>query len=321
MPGTIESARATLVAPPLASAPSAKVLVDHRTQSATAIDGWSSALFGVPFIAAGFFIALVALDRIQARKNAPDWVIGILAGMFLFGGMFFFIHGIRGVIRKAAWRREAAARPGEPWLYDYHWRREGMAFSAFDDMVKRLLAAVVWTAFLLPFASVGMQGTWPFLLAVGIFGLLGLIFWYRWAHMLVDFLRYGNSFLTYDDFPFTLGGALRARLRVSRHISAIDELSVVLRCIEEKYVTTGTGENRSTNVICYELYHESVTLDRNRLTGLAGGEIPIEFRVPLDQPATALVATPPTYWEIEATGKARGADYEAAFLVPVYKVS
>jgi hypothetical protein len=321
MPVTIESARADLFAPPLAFAPSAKVLADHRTQSATAIDGWSSALFGVPFIAAGFFIVLVALDRVQARKNAPDWVIGILAGMFLFGGVFFFIHGIRGVIREAAWRREAAAHPGEPWLYDYHWRREGMVFSAFDEMVKRLLAAVVWTTFLLPFASVGMQGAWPFLLAVGIFGLLGLIFWFRWAQMLVDLLRYGSSFLTYDDFPFTLGGTLRARLRVPRHISAIDELSVVLRCIEEKYVTTGRGENRSTKIICYELYSESVTLDRNRLTGLAGGEIPIEFRVPPDQPATVLVATPPTYWEVEAKGKARGADYDATFLVPVYKGS
>jgi hypothetical protein len=57
------------------------------------------------------------------------------------------------------------------------------------------------------------------------------------------------------------------------------------------------------------------------LTGFASGDIPIEFRVPPDQPTTTLVATPPTYWEIEANGKARGTGYQAFFLVPVYKTS
>jgi len=106
------------------------VLLNHRTQSATTINGWSSALFGVPFMAAGVFISLVAFNSIHARKNAPNWLIGIVAGMFFFGGVFFFLHGIHGVMRKAAYRREAAQRPSEPWLYDFHWRREGIAFSA-----------------------------------------------------------------------------------------------------------------------------------------------------------------------------------------------
>jgi hypothetical protein len=322
MPVTFEPPKASFFGPPLADNPSATVLANHPTQSATTIHGWASALFGVPFMAAGFFIAMVALDRINARKHAPDWVIGVIAGMFFFGGVFFFVHGIVGVARKAAWRRETAARPHEPWLYDHHWRRQGIAFSAFDDMVKRLLAAIVWNAFLLPFAWVGLtqRGAWPFLVAVGIFGLLGLIFWYRWAQMLFDFLRYGSSFLTYDEFPYALGGKLSARLRIRRDVAAIDELTLTLRCIEEKYVTTGTGQNRTSQVVCYGLYAESVTLGRERLNGLLAGEVPVEFRLPSDQPATALIATPPTYWEIEAKGKSRGADYQAYFLVPVYKI-
>jgi hypothetical protein len=299
------------------------VLANHRTQSATAVDGWGSALFGLPFIAAGVFIGLVALDKIQGRKHAPNWLIGIIAGMFFFGGVFFFLHGIRGVARKAAYRREAAQRPSKPWLYDHHWRREGIAFSAFDDMLKRLLAALVWTTLLLPFGWVGMniRGAWPFLVAVGIFGLLGLIFWFRWAQMLLDLLRYGNSFLTYESFPFALGGTLRARLRSPHNISAIDQLTLTLRCVQEKYVTTGSGDNRQTNVVCYQLYNDVANYDRDRLAGLAGNDIPIEFRLPADQPTTNLAATPPIYWEIEAKGKARSVGYEAVFLVPVYKVS
>jgi hypothetical protein len=303
------------------NAQSHSVLANHRTQSATAIDGWSSAVFGVPFMAAGFFVARAALDKFHAPEHAPERLIGILAGMFFVGGVFFFVHGLIGVARKAAYRRGAAQRPGEPWLYDYHWHRQGIAFSAFDDMLKRLFVAMIWTTFLVPFAWVGMQGAWPFLVAVVIFGLFGLIFWFRWAQMLLDLLRYGNSFLTYENFPFALGGTLRARLRSPHHVSAIDQLTVTLRCVQEKYVTSGTGQNRQTDVVCYELYNDVATYDRDRLTGLAGYDIPIEFRVPADQPTTNLAATPPIYWEIEANGKARGVDHEALFLVPVYKVS
>jgi hypothetical protein len=46
-------------------------LANHRTHSATAINGWSSVLFGLPFAAAGASVSLVALDIISsARKNA-----------------------------------------------------------------------------------------------------------------------------------------------------------------------------------------------------------------------------------------------------------
>lgn len=297
-------------------------LLNHPTQSATAIDGWKSALFGVPFIAVGVFTGLVALDRVDARKHAPDWVIGIIAGAFFFGGLFFFVHGLRGVARKVAWQREAARFPSEPWLYDFHWHREGIAYSAFDEMVKRLLGALVWNAFVLLFAWIGMQGPWPFLVGAAFFGLLGLIFWYRWATMLLDLLRYGSSYLSYEGFPYSLGGPLRAQLRTPHHVSAIDELTLTLRCVEEKYVTTRGADNRSqTQVVCYELYRDVATLDRARLTSLASGPIPVEFRVPSGQPATNLAATPPTYWEIEAKGKARGANYQAYFLVPIYKTA
>ena len=297
-------------------------LPHHPTQSATTIHAWSAAFFGIPFLVAGLCIGLAALDRSLEHPHAPDWLIGLLAGAFFFGGTFFTVHGIRGVMRKAAYRRAAAERPSEPWLYDFHWHPNGIAFSSFDDMLSRLLAAMVWTTFLVPFAWVGMnlRGAWPFLAALGIFGLLGLIFWLRWAQGLLDVLRYGNSFLTYESFPFALGGTLRARLRSPRNVSAIHQLTLTLRCVQERYVTTGIGQDRSMRVVCYEIYKNVTTCDGDRLAALAGNDIPMEFYLPTDQPATHLAATTPTYWEIEAKGRASSVDYEAVFLIPVYKV-
>ena len=299
------------------------VLPNHPTQSATTIDGWKSVLFGSPFLLAGVGTAFAALYASPTRKHGPDWLIGLIGSFFFLAGAFLVIHGLRGAARKAIHEREAAARPGEPWLADYHWQREGFAFSAFNAMVSRFFAAIAWNVFLIPFFWVGLNVHGMgriFLVFASLFALLGLIFWGRWNAMLADLFRYGNSFLSFDSFPYFLGGSLNARLRLHRHLDAIDELSLTFRCVQEKYVTTGSGNNRRSQVVCYELYKDVATLSRSQLAG-ASSYAPISFRIPQDQRPTCLSDTPPIYWEIEARGKARGADYEAYFLVPVYKSS
>ena len=306
---------------PNADPPPGSVLQNHPTQRAVALDGWRAVLFGLPFLAVGIFVFLAALGYVHGRKNTPDWIIGIFGGMFFLAGLFCFVHGLLGVVRKAKYAKEAATRPDQPWYYDFHWSQEGVAFSAFNAMVKRLVAAVIWSAFLAPFFWVGLnaRGAWLFLVIASLFGLVSLLLWYRWLQMLADLLLYGNSFLKYEGFPYFLGGTLRARLRAPHHVSDIDELSLTLRCVQEKYVTSGSGRDRSTSVVCYELYKNALSFTRDQLTGLAGGDISVEFRLPETQPTTTLAMNPPIYWEIEARGKSHRANYEAYFLVPVYK--
>ncbi len=300
------------------------VLMNHPTQSVTTIDGWKSVFFGLPFLLAGIAIDFVALDRIPAKKHAPDWMIGLIGAFFFSAGAFLVIHGLRGAARKAAHDREAAAEPGQPWLADYHWQREGTSFSAFNTMLSRLVAAITWNAFLIPFFWVGLNVPGPgraFLVGACFFALIGLIFWARWIQMLGDLLRYGNSFLEFNSFPYFLGNTFEARLRAPRHLAAIDELSITLRCVQEKYITTGSGNNRSTKVVCFELYKEAATFPRDQLMGAGSSYVTISFRLPENQPCTSLSTAPPTYWEMEAQGKARGVDYQAYFLVPVYKTA
>lgn len=299
------------------------ILENHPARSATTIDGWKSALFGLPFLAAGVFIGLAALGAVSGKKNAPDWLIGIIGAMFFSAGAFLAIHGVLGALRKSRYLRAAAQAPGQPWLYDFHWRQEGITFSAFNAMVGGLVAALIWSIFLVPFFWIGLshRGAWLFTVVASIFALFGLIFWYRWAQMLADLLFHGNSYLSYDSFPYFLGGNFRARLRAPNHVADIGALTLTLRCVQEKYVTSGTGDNRTSRVLCFELYKDATTLTNDRLAGYAGAEIPIEFRLPTDQPTTSLASTPPTYWEIEARGQSGTISYEAYFLIPVYKAT
>ncbi len=295
-------------------------LPNHPTQSATTIDGGRSALFGFPFCIAGLATTAVGLNYIKAHKHAPDWAILVFGGMFFLAGLFLLVHGIRGMIRKAVYQRGVAQLPGQPWLFDHHWHKEGASFSAFNAMLSRLMGALLWNAFLTPFFWIGVTqgGTWIFAIFASLFALIGLILWVRWVQMLGDLFRYGNSFLAYDEFPYFLGGTLRASLRAPKHLEAIETLTLTLRCVQERYVTTGSGNNRTSQVVCYELYKDVATLDHDRLASFQGAGIPLEFALPADRQSTLLAEPPPTYWEIEARGKAKGADYEAYFLVPVY---
>ena len=302
---------------------SPSVLLNHPVQSSVAIDGWKSVLFGLPFLLAGIGVICAALNLVAgSRKNAPDWLIGLIGGFFFSAGAFLIIHGLRGAARHAVYNREAAEHPGEAWLADHHWHREGIGFSAFNAMLGRLVAALAWNAFLIPFFWVGLNVRGMgrmFLVVATLFALIGLIFWGRWLQMLGELFRFGNTFFVYDEFPYFLGQTFRGRLRSPHHLSSLDELTFTLRCVQEKYVTTGSGQNRTTRVMCFELYNDALTLSRDQLTGLAGGDIPVDFKLPANQPPTFLSAAPPTYWEVQAQGKAHGgADFEAYFLIPVY---
>ena len=296
-------------------------LPNYPARSVTAIDGPAAALFGLPFLGAGIFIGLTAFNVSKARTHGPTWLIASIGAMFFFAGLFLFVHGIHGMIRKAIYKHESAQTPGQPWLFDHHWGPVGIRFSAFNAMLNRLLAALVWHGFLVPFFWIGytQRGAWLFFVIASLFALIGIFFWVRWFQMLTDLLRYGNSFLAYDSFPYFLGNTLRARLRAPRHLAMLNSLTLTLRCIQERYVTSGVGNDRSTRVVCYELYSDVLELDQQRLANFVGAEIPVEFRLPADKLPTTLAETPPTYWAIEARGSAPGADYEAYFLVPVYK--
>lgn len=293
------------------------VLPDHPTQSATTIDRWTSVFFGALFLGCGGFILSAGLHGISGKKHEPVVPAGFIGAIFFLAGMFFVVHGIQGLIRRARYRREIAAQPTQPWLADYPWHREGFRFSAFQEMMSRLAGAIFWYAFLVPFFWIGMtqRGARVFLFGAGLFALFGLFFWVRWAKMLVDLLHHGNSFLTFDAFPYFVGGGFQARLRAPRHLESIQELTVTLRCVQERYVERGFGNNRSTAVACFELYKDVATFNHDQLVGAGSSYLPIAFRLPENQPTTRLSETPPTYWEIEA----RGEDYQAYFLIPVYR--
>lgn len=167
-------------------------LTDHPTHSATTEGGWPAVLFGLPFSAAGIWVILASRGVIRGTLYAPPWVVTVTGSMFLFAGLSMLIHGVRGILIKARYRRAAARHPGQPWLYDFHWRPDGITYSAFKAMLFPLLAALIWTAMLVPlyWIALNVHGALLVFIAVpALFSLIVAVLWYRWAARFLDLLR------------------------------------------------------------------------------------------------------------------------------------
>jgi hypothetical protein len=295
-------------------------LPNHPTVSGGNVGGGLGILFGTPFLAAGIFMLKTATHG-GPNVHSPLRFDVAFALVFAAVGAVICILGVKNVVDWWTYRRAAAARPHQPWLYDHHWHPEGIAFSALRAMVRRLSIACVVTLFLILVLAVGVgaPGERVFLVvSIPIFAGDAFL-WYQWFDAYAEYRRFGSSFLRYGSFPFFLGETLTAGLRVPPHVADLPGLTLTLRCVQQRYVYTPGPKGASRTPVSFELYGHTTSIGRDRLSASENGEISFDFPIPADQPTTCLARAPETYWEIQASGKAEHARYEAYFTVPVYQ--
>ena len=303
-----------------------KVLLTHRPRGTTTASGCASAffiVFGLPFMAAGVLLGLVARGVIPARHSAsfPDWVPQVMAVIFFAPGLFVSLMGVDSFLKNRRTRARQAEHPTEPWLVDA-WEPEGtrdrpratlggqLGMTAFLAL---FLSPFNYVVFLqpqqdVPFFAKALVGLFDFILVLMIVGILSTL-WHR--------ARYGRSRLAFGSFPFFLGQGMNVRLTTGRPLGAFKNVVFTLRCIEERSETRRTTRgSTSSQTHCDQLWAEVVTL--NESWALNEGEIPVSFHLPEGDLGTRLAESPARYWEIEVTADTPGLDYSAVFPVPVY---
>ncbi len=92
----------------------------------------------------------------------------------------------------------------------------------------------------------------------------------------------------------------------------MERLDCALRFVQERYEST--GNNGAYEVNCYQLYG-----DERSLEARMSGPKHLRFSLPETEHSTQLSARPPRYWELELRGGARGRDFSARFLLPIYE--
>ena len=297
-------------------------LNNRQPVSRTTIHGWPSFFFGLPFAGMGTFILLMGLGKIEVdpgKVHAPMWIIALFGLLFVLAGLSFIWHGLGGVRRKAKIKIVKTTRASSPWLWDYEWQALGISDNKLKKVMHGLIMLIVVGAFLAPFhwwAFVSDEGSFMVKAMVVFFDLVfGLGGGYYFLNNLALFLKYGNSRLRFSSFPFLLGDTLSVVLVGLP--SEINQLQLDLRFIEEQYETRGSGRNKESRVVCYQLYHEERILKDREVA--SSGKLSLEWGLPNEPEMTSTLSQRPArFWELEVKADTPGVDYHSRFLLPVY---
>lgn len=294
--------------------------------SETTVHGWPSVWFGVPFAGAGAAVFLIYLGVIQVDPktvHAPMWVLGLVGALFFLAGAFLTGHGFRGLRLKARVEEGKRRYPDQPWMWDYRWDPRGASENKMKMVVQHFLAAIVFVAFLAPFHYV----VWFNPESHPPMWVKGVVLFFDFIVLLIigdafrkwfQYLKYGNSRLRFQSFPFYAGGTMR--LALEGIPETFDRMTLSLRYVEEGYEIRGTTHrNRRRDVVCYQVYSEERTLHS---APARGGRLVMEWKLPGNKEmVNELSARPARFWVLDAKAETPGVDYESRFLVPVYAKS
>lgn len=301
-----------------------KAITNMAPVSTTTVHGWPAVIVGLPFIGIGAFIILLALNVIpspDSNFHVPRGMVAAFGGMFFVAGASVLIHGLISIKHASRRKQLLSQHPGQTWLADYRWDHKGISDDTFKKVANAFWGSLGIIVFLIPFHWLifsikdmpGILKAFILLFDSFLVACLGYA-----VYLLLRFLKYGTSYLQFTQFPFFLGEELQATL-TSRAIKGLKDMTVTLRCIEEKYEVRGTGKNRSVQVVSYQIYADTLTIEN-----AGGGQynrvyLPVAFLLPADKNfVTALSARPAKYWQMEFKASTPGIDYSTSFLIPVY---
>ena len=289
-------------------------LSGHRGVSVVPVQGWRAVLFGLPFVVCGVGAAILASLGLGSSEAPPELVV--LGGVvFALGGVVLMVHGVRGLGRGRRLQAEQALRPHEPWAWDYDWDTRGIDARGSRALSRWGAASAAATLLLVPL-HLGLfdlsRGALvlPLWLAVVDLGWVVTLVWT--ARVALQRRRFGSPRLSFAHFPFRAGEVLEVYVEGARGLEALEQLDCSLRFIEEQYETTGS--NGTYEVNSYQLYCD----ERSHELRMSG-PIQLRFSLPESSFATRLSARPARYWELALRGGAKGIDFSASFVLPIYE--
>lgn len=283
---------------------------------------WGGFLFGVPFVGMGVFVIMIGIGTTQvdpSTVHAPYWVLTAFGTIFAFAGLLVWSMALRQLIGE---RRRAAmiAAHQSAAVTDYPWDTRGYTPDHWAPVRNGITGMILLTGFSAIFGYIALEVKgvpWWVQLIWGLMALLTLWVYFDTGVKLLRAVKFGASRIVFDNFPYQINKPVIIKWVPPTTLSQANTGSFTLRCVEEFYETTGSGDNRSTSLVHNELWHDTWLLDQMQ-SFHPGEEVAIRYEPPSELPSTALSAERPIFWEFEIKLKMPGPDFEATYLVPVY---
>lgn len=308
----------------LEATPHGVELAGRQSRSATTIHGLAAAILGPPFAAAGVAMlgvaaGLIALPQTGSRE-IPVWLVAPLGAVFTWAGVSMFAHGLRGAVRSLRARKRRQAHPAEPWRWDHVWDERGATDDAGSRARQSFATALFMVVFLVPFHWIGFvarDGSLVFGIVALLFDLVVVALLWRGVYLLAHRMKYGAGRAIFARFPFRRGSPLELHVIAPAALPQHAIVTATLRCIQERYVRRGTGEDATVSVACIEVHRDTAPAPIVSIPS-GGRALRVRFDLPADVPTTDLASRPCRYWEIDVEASTDGVDYAARYLVPIY---
>ena len=216
----------------------------------------------------------------------------------------------------------------EPWLTDHPWSREGASDESGRDVRHALVGgglltavAAVIGALFLPKVPAEMV----LVPALVVAGFLAGGFWFLGTGVvtLLRRSRHGVAEVRFARFPFFLGEPLEVTLVRDGAQVRLTGLHARLTCIREAWgQPSHFDDDQPRTSMKRRLERRDGWSETRPVRGTFGARIPIRFDLPAPGPealGTELSAELPRYWELELWAELPGLDFQAVFLLPVYR--
>jgi hypothetical protein len=276
----------------------------------------------VPFTGIGTAVALVGSKLKPVKPSSahvPDFVIFAFGLTFGLGGLLIWIKAWRQYRSNLHRERAVQHHLSEPALEDYEWDPRGFVSHYWSNIAK----SVAGTGFLALFLSIFNWWAWigpgPWMVKI-IVSLFDLRLAYACWQTLMTFsraIRFGNTRIEFVRFPYRLNDSIVVRWLTPSGIMRATKGNFTLRCVQEFYETTGTGKNRTRNIVHEEQWNGTWSFEKPE--DLPPGKyVELAFQPAAGLPATCLSGPQTVYWEFEVNLSLPGPDFKETYLVPVY---
>jgi hypothetical protein len=304
--------------------PDGMPLPGRQARSPTAVSGWTAIVIALPVVVVGLACLGIAAGYIPIKasgaRQAPSWIFGVFGAVLAWAAISSGVHGARGLQQSARRDRLRSAHPDEPWRWDHTWDERGSTDDTSDRAGSLLVGAFVMLVFMAPFHWIGFvagRGLVMFGVIALLFDAVALALIARAVYLLMRRWKYGRTRARFARFPFRPGSTVEIHVEAPVALPQHAVVTATLRCVQERYVRSGTGEEASLSVACYEKYRD-VTPAPFASTAGGGRALRVRFELPRDVPSTDLSSRACRYWELEVEAATDGVDYRARYLVPVY---
>ncbi|HET6463216.1 MAG TPA: hypothetical protein VFH33_05380 [Candidatus Krumholzibacteria bacterium] len=294
----------------------------ERRGTRTGMSVGGAFLFGLVFVGAGAGITLLGLRIIPvdpSSVHAPWWVIQMCGVCFAGGGVA--VWGMASTQLGEDRRRHAAARryAGSHAMLDHAWDVRGYSPPRWKRAVQMTMMAGFMSLFFSIFNWIAWFARAPFLFKIVAvpFDLILLLVWWKAGVEVARAIRFGNSRVTFDHFPFRVSDTVSVGWIPPLGIASALKGSFTLRCVEEYYEERGSGDDRSRWLVHDELSAEVQSFDAPQ-SFTAGRAVELRFTPAANAVPTRFAGDRPIFWELEVKLARNGLDFEERYLIPIY---